>query len=88
MIMSNIRSLRSKMEELHTNRWVCFEYYEEGLLVLMETWLHKDIPNSLVKLGQQGGNFGEESRWRHLSVCEQLLVQELYHESDGVQPRY
>lgn len=50
MILSNARSLRSKMEALRTNMRVCFEYREAGLLVFTETWLHKDIPNSLIEL--------------------------------------
>lgn len=37
------------MEEFRTNR-VCFKHRETGLLVLTETWLHKDIPNSLIEL--------------------------------------
>lgn len=38
------------MQELRTNMRVCFEYRETGLLVFTETWLHKDIPNSLIEL--------------------------------------
>ncbi|KAK0150331.1 hypothetical protein N1851_008576 [Merluccius polli] len=50
MILSNGRSLRSKMEELRTNMRVCFVYREAGLLVFTETWLHEHIPNSLIEL--------------------------------------
>lgn len=38
------------MEELHTNMRVCFEYRKAGLPLFTETWLHEDIPNSLIEL--------------------------------------
>ena len=38
------------MEELHANRRHCYEYRDSSILVFTETWLRKDIPDSLVEL--------------------------------------
>ncbi len=50
MILSNVRSLRSKIDELRTNTRVCCKYRESSVMVLTETWLHRDIPDSLIEL--------------------------------------
>ena len=38
------------MEELRVNSKVCFEYRESSVMVFTETWLHHDIPDSLIGL--------------------------------------
>ncbi|KAK0133035.1 hypothetical protein N1851_031594 [Merluccius polli] len=50
LLLSNVRSLRSKMEELRVNSKICFEYRESSVMVFTETWLHQDIPDSLIRL--------------------------------------
>lgn len=50
MILSNMRSLRNKIEELRTNSRICYEYRDSCLMVFTETWLHPDVPNSFVEL--------------------------------------
>lgn len=50
MILSNVRSLRNKIEELRTLSRICYEYRESCLMAFTETWLHPDVPNSLVEL--------------------------------------
>lgn len=49
VVFGNVRSLRGKMEELRINNRVCFEYRESSLMVFTETWLHQNIPDSLVE---------------------------------------
>ena len=49
MILSNARSLRSKIDELRVNTKVCCEYRESSVMVFTETWLHQDIPDSLIE---------------------------------------
>ena len=46
LLLSNTRSLKSKMEELHVNSKVCFEYRESSVMVFTETWFHQDILDS------------------------------------------
>ncbi|KAL1261160.1 hypothetical protein QQF64_008987 [Cirrhinus molitorella] len=50
IILGNVRSLRTKMDELRVNARSCFEYRDSSLLVFTETWLHKDIPSSCVEI--------------------------------------
>ena len=50
MILSNVRSLYSKMDELRLNARYGYEYRESCVMVLTESWLHKDIPDSLIDL--------------------------------------
>lgn len=50
IILGNARSLRTKMDELRINARSCFEYRDLSLMAFTETWLHKDIPSSLVEL--------------------------------------
>lgn len=50
IILSNVRSLCSKMDELRLNTWHCHEYRELCLMVLTESWLRKDIPDSLIQM--------------------------------------
>ncbi len=46
MILSNVRSLAPKMDELRAITKTCFEYRESNLMVLTESWLHEGIPDS------------------------------------------
>ena len=50
MILSNVRLLRNKKEELCTNMRVSCKYGESSMQVFSETWLHHDIPDSLIEL--------------------------------------
>lgn len=50
IILSNVRSLQQKMDELRIKARACFEYREAGLLALTETWLRPEIPSSLVEV--------------------------------------
>lgn len=50
MILCNARSLRAKIDELRINTKACFEYRTASLLAITETWLHRDIQNSLVDI--------------------------------------
>ncbi|KAJ8391276.1 hypothetical protein AAFF_G00090630 [Aldrovandia affinis] len=53
MILSNIRSLQNKIEELRNNASFCYEYWEAGIMVITETGLHSDIVSSLVERTEQ-----------------------------------
>ncbi len=50
MILSNVRSLRNKMDELRTLTRGCFEYRESCIMLFTETWLHPEIPDGLVEI--------------------------------------
>lgn len=50
MILSNVRSLAPKMDELHAITKTCFEYCESNLMVFTESWLHEGIPDWLLEL--------------------------------------
>ncbi|KAK7907136.1 hypothetical protein WMY93_015748 [Mugilogobius chulae] len=50
VILCNVRSLKNKIEELRLLTGTCFEYRESCLLTVTETWLHPDVPSSLVEL--------------------------------------
>lgn len=50
MILNNIRLLKNKIEELHVNSKVCWEYRESSYMGFTETCLHQDISDSLIKL--------------------------------------
>lgn len=50
IILSNVRSLRSKMDELRVHTRFSHEYREANILVFTETWLQEDIPNSTLEL--------------------------------------
>lgn len=51
IILSNVRSLTPKMDELRINQRSCFEYRESNLMVFTETWLHQGVSDSLLNLG-------------------------------------
>ncbi len=38
------------MDELRTNTRACYKYRESSILVVTETWLNADIPDSLIEL--------------------------------------
>lgn len=50
IILSNVRSLPSKMDELRLMTRYCHEYRESNVMVLTETWLRPDIPDNLLHL--------------------------------------
>lgn len=50
VILSNVRSLKNKIEELRVITRTWHEYRESCFMVFTETWLHRDIPCSLVEL--------------------------------------
>lgn len=50
IILSNVRLLRSKMDELRLHTRFGHEYWEANILVFTETWLREDIPNSMLDL--------------------------------------
>ncbi|KAL0199237.1 hypothetical protein M9458_007777, partial [Cirrhinus mrigala] len=50
VILSNVRSLEPKMDELRAITKTCFEYRDSNLMVLTESWLHEGIPDSLLEL--------------------------------------
>lgn len=50
LILANVRSLKNKMDELKLYTRNCNKYRESCAVVFTETWLHPDIPNSLVEL--------------------------------------
>ncbi len=50
IILSNVRLLHCKIDEPHVNRRGCHKYRESSVIVLMETFLHQDAPDSLVEL--------------------------------------
>ncbi len=50
VILSNVRLLAPKMDELCAITKTCFEYRESNLMVLTESWLHEGIPDSLLEL--------------------------------------
>ena len=50
MLLCNVRSLKSKVEELKVNTRFLHENRESCLLVFTETWLQEDVPDSLVSL--------------------------------------
>lgn len=50
MILSNVRSLKKKMDELRINATACYEYRESPIMVFTETWPHRDVPDSLFEL--------------------------------------
>ncbi len=50
MILSNVRSLQKKMDGLRINARVCHEYLESSMLVVTETWLQQNIPDSPCEL--------------------------------------
>ncbi len=50
VILSNVRSLAPKIDELCAITKTCFEYRESNLMVLTESWLHEGIPDSLLEL--------------------------------------
>lgn len=50
LILANTRSLKNKMDELKLYTRNCNEYREACTMVVTESWLHPDIPNSLVEL--------------------------------------
>lgn len=50
VILGDVRSLRTKMEELRLSARSWFEYWDSSLMVFMKTWLHKDIPSSLAEV--------------------------------------
>lgn len=50
MILSNVRSLRNKMDELRSLSSHCHEFREACIMVLTESWLRRDIPNDLIQL--------------------------------------
>ncbi len=50
MILSNVRSLRNKMDTLRTLTRGCFEYRESCIMLFTETWLHPEIPDGLVEI--------------------------------------
>ena len=51
MIVSNARSLKPKMDELRRQAKVCYEFPEACVMTITETWLNKDIPDSLLEIG-------------------------------------
>lgn len=48
MILSNVRSLRNKMDKLRLLTRGCFEYRESCIMLFTETWLHPEIPDCCV----------------------------------------
>ncbi len=50
VILSNVRSLAPKIDELCAITKTCFKYRESNLMVLTESWLHEGIPDSLLEL--------------------------------------
>ncbi|KAG1940176.1 hypothetical protein F2P79_016894 [Pimephales promelas] len=50
MILSNVRSLKRKMDELRINASACYEYRESSIMVFTETWLRPDVPDSLCEV--------------------------------------
>lgn len=50
MLLSNVRSLRNKMDELRINTKVCYEYRESSVMIFTETWLQCDVPDQLVQV--------------------------------------
>lgn len=50
MILSNVRSLSNKMDELRTLTRGCFEYRESCIMLFTETWLHPEIPDGLIEI--------------------------------------
>ncbi|CAM4571266.1 unnamed protein product [Leuciscus chuanchicus] len=80
IILSNVRSLTPKMDELCINQRSCFEYRESNLMVFSETWLHQGFPDSLLNLGGYSlvrtdrSNTSEKSNGG--GIC-------MYHQIDG-----
>ena len=94
IILSNVRSLRSKMDELRLNCRSCFEYRGSSLLVFTESWLRQDTPDSLVELegfslirADRGASSGK-SRGGGICVyvsnnwCKQYTIRETYCDPD------
>lgn len=49
MILSNVRTLKRKMDELR-NASACYEYRESSIMVFTETCLRPDVPDSLCEV--------------------------------------
>lgn len=90
MILSNARSLRTKIDELQINTKACFEYHTASLLAITETWLHQDIQNSLVdidgfsliradRIYQSGKSRGDGiAMYVSNNWCKQYTVREMF----------
>lgn len=50
IILSNVRSLRSKSDELRFNSRFCHEYRESSIMVFTESCLRQDIPDASMEL--------------------------------------
>lgn len=50
VMLCNPRSLRNKLDELRAQARISYEYRESGLMVFTETWLCKDVPDSLIQI--------------------------------------
>lgn len=48
IILSNVRSLSSEVDELRSNCRHCHEHRESCLMVFTASWLRQDIPDSLI----------------------------------------
>ncbi|KAK0137741.1 hypothetical protein N1851_026045 [Merluccius polli] len=94
IVLSNVRSIRNKMDELRVHTRYSHEYREANILVFSETWLREDIPDSLLEL--EGFSFTRadreatsgKSRGGGLGVyvsnswCSQYTVREKYCDPD------
>lgn len=94
MILSNVQSLRRKMDALRIHARFSCEYRESCIMVFTETWLHRDIPDTLCQLEgfsllrsdrtemsgkSQGGGIGI---FINDNWCRQYMVRETFSNPD------
>ena len=87
MSLSNTRSLKPKMDELRRQANVCYELREACVMTITETWLNKDISDTILEIG--GFSLIRADRDEHsgkgkgeASVCQRPVVQAVYTTKD------
>ena len=85
MSLSNTRSLKPKMDELRRQANVCYELREACVMTITETWLNKDISDSILEIG--GFSLIRADRDEHsgkgkgeASVCQRPVVQAVHNQ--------
>ncbi|KAG1941504.1 hypothetical protein F2P79_015936 [Pimephales promelas] len=74
IILSNVRSLRNKMDILHAKCLAERTFKEAGIITLTETWLDEAVPDSEVDLeNYEGVRQGERRRGLHVHK-QQVVV--------------